>query len=144
MLTKWVLEADLDFLEPAIRFADLNPNAIREYPGPTRVCALTYPSPFCRDSVLWMRALSHLVVRNRDFELFLVNMTSEAELKETGRTRIYPVLDNQVIRWLTQINQADADDLQRQSRRVEEVIEHLKHRASNVLKHELTRLYEEE
>jgi len=144
MPTKWVLEADLDFLEPAVRFADLNPNAIREYPGPTRVSALIYPTPFCRNSVPWMRAMSHLVVRNRDFELFLVNVSSEAEMKETSRTRIYPVLDDLVIRWLTQINQADADDLQRQSRRVEDVIEHLKQRATDGLKHELRQLYGEE
>ena len=141
MPTKWVLEADLLFLEPAVKFAGLNPNAIREYPGPTRVSALIYPTPFCRSSVQWMRALSHLVVRNRDFELFLIDVTSESEMKETSRTRIYPVLDDQVIQLLTQINQADARDLKIQSKRVENVLEQLKHRASDALKDEIIRLY---
>ncbi|MBO6562220.1 MAG: hypothetical protein JJ959_16870 [Nisaea sp.] len=141
MPTKWVLESDLLFLEPAVRFAGINPNAIREYPGPTRVSALTYPTPFCRSSVLWMRALSHLVVRNRDFELFLIEVNSENDMKETSRTRIYPVLDDQVIQLLTQINRADARDLKIQSQRVEHVLEQLKHRASDALKDEIMQLY---
>ena len=141
MPTKWVLESDLIFLEPAVKFAGLNPNAIKEYPGPTKVCALTYPTPFCQNSVLWMRALSHLVVRNRDFELFLVDVTSENEMKETSRTRIYPVLDDEVLQLLTQINKADAQDLRVQSQRVENVLEHLRHRASDALKHEIMQIY---
>lgn len=142
MPTKWVLETDLIFLEPAARFAGLNPNAVREYPGPTKIAALTYPTPFCRHSIDWMRALSHLVARNRDFELFLVNVKSESDMRETSRTRIYPVLDEQITALLAQINQADTSSLAQQSRRVEDVLERLKHRASEALRDEITRLYD--
>lgn len=144
MPNKWVLESDLIFLEPAARFAGLNPNAVREYPGPTKVAALIYPTPFCRNSIDWMRALSHLVARNRDFELFLVNVKSESDMRETSRTRIYPVLDDQIITLLTQINQADTLNLAQQSRRVESILERLKQRASEALRDEIANLYDKE
>ncbi|WP_323798093.1 hypothetical protein [Nisaea sp.] len=144
MPTKWVLESDLIFLEPAARFAGLNPNAVREYPGPTKVAALIYPSPFCQNSIDWMRALSHLVARNRDFELFLVNVKSESDMRESSRTRVYPVLDDQILTLLNQINQADTLNLAQQSRRVENILERLKQRASEALRDEIAYLYNKE
>lgn len=144
MPTKWVLESDLIFLEPAARFAGLNPNAVREYPGPTKVAALIYPSPFCQNSIDWMRALSHLVARNRDFELFLVNVKSESDMRESSRTRVYPVLDDQILTLLNQINQTDTLNLAQQSRRVENILERLKQRASEALRDEIAYLYNKE
>lgn len=144
MPTKWVLESDLIFLEPGVRFAGLNPNAVREYPGPTKVAALIYPSPFCRNSTDWMRALSHLVARNRDFELFVVNVKSESDLREKSRTRVFPVLDKQIMDLLAEINQTDTYDLAEQSRRVETALERLRQSASDGLRHEIADLYDEE
>lgn len=144
MPSKWVLESDLIFLEPAARFAGLNPNAVRAYPGPTKVAALIYPTPFCQKSVDFMRALSHLVARNRSFELFLVKVNSESDLRETDRTRIYPVLDDQTIALLATINESDSLSLAEQSRRVEDVLERLKRRASNALRDEIARLYDKD
>ncbi|MEQ8331827.1 hypothetical protein [Nisaea sp.] len=144
MPSKWVLESDLIFLEPAARFAGLNPNAVRAYPGPTRVAALIYPTPFCQKSIDFMRTLSHLVARNRSFELFLVTVNSESDLRETDRTRIYPVLDDQTIALLATINESDSLSLAEQSRRVEDVLERLKRRASNALRDEIARLYDKD
>ncbi|UUX48382.1 hypothetical protein NUH88_13265 [Nisaea acidiphila] len=141
MPTKWVIEADLLFLEPAARFAQLNPNAIREFPGPNTIGALSYPSNFCRDSMHWMRALSHLVARGREFSLFLITTRSESDPTEIRRDRIFPVLDPETLDLLRNINEAETEELKAQSERIGAAMERLKERAKLSLAEELSQLY---
>lgn len=142
MPVKWLLESDMIFLEPAARFAGLNPNAIKQYPGPSGIGALAFPAPFCRDSIDWMRALSHLVARDREFSLFLVEIDSEQNTKEMSRTRIFPVLDSETLHFLRQINAAEAKDLHTQSQRVEDVLNRLKQQAAQALVDDIVDLYD--
>lgn len=142
MPTKWVIEAELIFLEPAAHFAHLSPNAIREYPGPNTVGALGYPSAFCRNSVEWMRALSHLVARDREFSLYLVTTRSENDATEIRRDRIFPVLDAETLDLLRNINKAGTDELRAQSERVGAAMERLKERAKLSLAEEISQLYD--
>jgi hypothetical protein len=140
MPTKWVIETDLIFLEPAVRFAQLNPNSIRVSPGQSVVGSLSYPSPFCQSSLDWMRALSHLVARDREFSLFLVNTRSENDPTELSRDRIFPILDPETLDLLRQINRSGTSDLETQSRRVSDALDRLRVRAKLSLGEELSEL----
>jgi membrane-bound ClpP family serine protease len=142
MAVKWVLESDLIFLEPAVRFAHLSPNAIREYAGDTKIGALAYPAPFCQHSSDWMRALSHIVGRNRDYSLYLVKVSSDNDRKELSRTRIVPTLDTETLDLLRQINQSETNELASQSKRITAAMERLRERAKFALTDDLSELYD--
>lgn len=140
MSIRWVIDAETELLERAARFAGLDPNAVREYPGPSGVGALAFPGPFCREAVSWMKALSYLVAKDLKFWLFLISVRPDNEAVEIGRTRIFPVLDPETLDLLRTINRTDTDELARQSDRVTAAMDRLKRLANQALMQEFADL----
>ncbi|HEY0832690.1 MAG TPA: hypothetical protein VGE72_02175 [Azospirillum sp.] len=123
VITRWVIEGVLDHLEEARRFAGLDPNAVaaivdtraRRWEQEGR---LVYPSYFCPSSAGWLKALSALVMRNRNFRILVEEVTTGEDEVIRSIARLFPKMDDEMLGLLRAFSAADADRLNDLSDRI--------------------------
>ncbi len=117
----WSLEAPLETLRDATNAARINSNAI----NPGRIDAdLIFPSFFCTSRPAWIKALAYLYVRNLQFRLFLVGTTPAGV--ERWRYRILPVMDEEMLSLMREIDTAESRELETLGHRIELIAERLR------------------
>lgn len=123
-VARWVIEANLGDMEDARRFSGLDRNAL----VPTgdllnALCVtkyrLTFPSFFCQSSELWLKALSFLVLHNRDFKIVLETVDGRDGRTVRSFAQLYPKLDGPMLDLLRGFSEPSADRVADLGARVE-------------------------